>query len=118
MSSDMIGYKQAQEWYDGMLPPEHDTSIADKLSAYADKIELDMRKDAEDYGDMVIDAIAAYLMQDGSIPDDIMLGFKQIVGTLANAPFEMRHDPMVRFIDAAIRWKAEQLAKAEVKNGN
>jgi len=104
--SEMTGYEAAQFWYDGLLPPEHNASMADKLSAYADKIEMEIRQDADDYGDMAIDAIAGYLSNEDGIPDDIMLGFKQVIAASVSCPFEKRHDPLVAFINAAIEWQA------------
>ena len=111
----MKGYQAAQEWFDGMVPPDHDTILADNLAKRTDEIESNIRYDAACYGDSVVDAISEYLTQENSIPDDIMLGLKQKIDYFANAPFEMRHDPMVRFVYAAIRWKAEQLAREDLK---
>jgi len=111
----MKNYAQAQEWYDGMLPPEHDDAREEARRELVDEKEKEIFDDAADFGDRAVDAIVEYLSSEDGVPDNIMLGFKRILSNVVTASFRHQRTPLVAFVYAAIKWKAEQIADEEMR---
>lgn len=69
-----------------------------------------IEQDAEYYGDMAVDAIAEYLVNEDGIPDDITLSLKGVIFDSIQYPDD---NYINAFIKAAIEWKAKQIMESE-----
>lgn len=104
----MALFDDLQRAFDNRSPVYDDSEQIkeeEKQQLIGRKIEI-IEQDAENYGDMAVDAIAEYLINEDGIPDDIMWKFKGVIIESIMLPND---NDVNEFINSAIEWKAKQI---------
>lgn len=80
-----------------------DWTIEDDIQ---EKIKI-IGKDIEDYGDMALDAIGEYILNEDGMPDGVAILLKTVL--ISSQNFDKRYTPLTTFINEAIAWKAKKI---------
>lgn len=108
----MALFDDLQRVFDNREPEYNDSEEIkeeEKINKIQEQIKI-IEQDAENYGDMTVDAIAEYLTNEDGIPDDIILGLKVVINCAVYDHAD-KHDEMFKLINSAIEWKAKQIVE-------